>query len=800
MRRATLAGLPPVQLPPGYSLRHWRPGDSAAWDAIYGAAFGNANPAGFFQRSLRVDGPFRPERVFFVCKGGIPVATASAWRSFKYGAAAGYLHYVAVLPSEGGKGLGLAASLAALHKMAEEGRAWAALQTDDHRLAAITQYLKLDFEPLPVAENQRARWRAIFTALAKPELSVRFAKLLDGPLYDLAADAPDLDRADRYAPRRKWLPARPHQGGIGGGDMDFMSDESLYRPSRLGTARVEPSDVTAGAPVERLRLTFTAGPDGLAAGARVAFEMRGQSPLGFPLSFGGGEPGTCRLNGPDGVELEPANVFAPGWILRQGFLAEGQSVTAELVPKEGQTWKPVAGVREFKVAIYTAGDEPGRRLPEPVRLTIRPAAPDHLDVLLPSTAAPGAPLEAVVTLRDRWDNRCPLDRPVTLRAPGLPPAAGLLSDGRACIKIGNMPDGPVRAEAAAEGLPLPSREGLCAPSADGLQLFVGDLHCHDLLSQAEGWPDAVYRWAIEDKRLDFLVLSPQSHGWHDNETWTLAKYMNERVLDEGRFVSLLGYEWQHTGYGDKVVISLGGDQPVLPVDDGRYSSAAKLYEALRASDAIAVAHHSAYPPGSWCSHTRFDAVEDDVERLVELWSMHGSSEGYDPGDRPLLKRDPEGTAYTALRRGLKLGFVGGSDSHSGRPGGSAREPLPYWGGLTAVWAPRLSRRDLFEALRERRTYALTGSRIVMRMTVNGAPMGSILPASPSAALRVEAWAPTPIRRVEILKNTLPLHACAPADTRCVVEFSDTPGGPVFYHARITLENGHLAVCSPVWIG
>jgi hypothetical protein len=39
--------------------------------------------------------------------------------------------------------------------------------------------------------------------------------------------------------------------------------------------------------------------------------------------------------------------------------------------------------------------------------------------------------------------------------------------------------------------------------------------------------------------------------------------MNERFLEEGELDTFLGFEWQDTGYGDKAVHFLGGDQPVV---------------------------------------------------------------------------------------------------------------------------------------------------------------------------------------------------------------------------------------------
>ena len=154
----------------------------------------------------------------------------------------------------------------------------------------------------------------------------------------------------------------------------------------------------------------------------------------------------------------------------------------------------------------------------------------------------------------------------------------------------------------------------------------------------------------------------------------------------------------------------------------------------------------------------------------------------------------------ALRRGVRLGFIAGSDTHGGRPGGSAKEPLGYWGGLAAVWAEELTRRDLFDALRRRQTYALTGARIILRFTVNGAPMGSELPGGDQADIRIDAWTPGRLAKVELMKNAEVLRVFHPDGDECHLQVEDAPGGPAFYHVRITQTDGELAVCSPVWIG
>ncbi len=583
------------------------------------------------------------------------------------------------------------------------------------------------------------------------------------------AEHPDSYSLDEhFTLRHRWYPGRSLRP-LAGGEIDALGDESLYAPSRLGRAGCDISTVPAGAR-KSFALFFEVGPDGLPAGVQVWFAMRGQSPCGDRLTASDVARGS-------GVELLEAESGMLGF-RTTGDLAPGERVELVVGGPEGFRWTPLAGRREFKVIVDLGDGSPRRRLPEPVAIDVRPRPVDHLDVFGPGSRVAEAPVHATVRARDEFDN------PVLT-----------------CGEV-RTAYAPSDAEALRVTACVDDVSGISNPCvrSDDLQLYFGDLHAHDFFSAAEGYTDDVYRWAIEQKRLDFLAVPLQGHGGHENDRWTLVKYFNERFSREGEFVTFLSFEWQHSHYGDKVVHYLGGDQPYLPVDDPRYDTPAKLYAALRGSDALVIGHHPGYPLDCHVSGTDYGAVETDVEVLTEIWSMHGSSEGYDATDRPLIQIS-DNSAMAALRSGVRVGLLAGSDTHSGRPGGSAKEPRPYWGGLAAVWAEELTRRSLFEALRARRTYALTGARIVLRMTVNGEPMGGQLPAADRCEVQVDVWGCAPIRKIEFMKNGDPWHIERPGgdEFHGVREDVDiTPG--TFYHCRVTQEDGHLAVCSPVWIG
>jgi len=180
--RPSLEGLPPVVPPAGYAVRGSRPDEGAVWSRVVADAFNRTVEQFDFDTKMRSDPSYRPARILFACHGDEPVAVAAAFHRESFLPDAGMLHWVAVRPAHRGRRLGYWVSLAALHRMGRDGRRRAWLSTDDFRRPAIRTYLDLGFEPLLVHANQRARWRAVFAALDRPDAAGRFASILDGPV------------------------------------------------------------------------------------------------------------------------------------------------------------------------------------------------------------------------------------------------------------------------------------------------------------------------------------------------------------------------------------------------------------------------------------------------------------------------------------------------------------------------------------------------------------------------------------------------------------------------------------------
>ena len=814
-----------------FSFRSYQGGDWKLWEEIVSASLheNGIEQAVDFDTLQRKNPLYKPELTFFLWEEDRVVATVSLQRDPAFFAEYGYriihLHSLPAGKEKRKKYLELISKLAIGEcRKRRASSAWAS------------------------GENERATQSLIKVGFKKTELT------------PTTFHQDHTDYGKRTKPMYRWHTHRMI-GESTGNTGDARGDESLYKPSALGRAWCGLKTVYAGddRPFE---LFFKAGPAGIRPGVTVKFWMPGQGSLGTaPQMEEPDFPGFVEVFPPRNVVVEPIcsnpRVFSMetgetppgglkagdlivgpvhlGFTLVKGEMKEGDTVRISVGAEGGFRWKKLAQKKKFNVIIEPGEGEPKMRLPEPVVIHILPLKPDYLDVFLPGSAANAEEVRAVICARDRYENRVPVNG--TVRVYGLDPLAAAekkdlgtayLSSGRGEFPLGKMEDTPIRIQCecsldaedkcdASQGGDVSARGGfekpitggsnICVPAeeTEGQRVFFGDMHSHDFQSTAEGYPSDCYLWAREDKRLDFQSLPIQVHRWIDNEKWTIAKHMAEYFLEEGRFVTFLGFEWQHSAYGDKVVHYLGGDMPYLPVDDPRYAAPARLYEALRGADAFIISHHPGYALNLHVPGTRWETLENDVDRILEIWSMHGSSEGFQQADRPLIKPYRPGGVYEGLRQGVKMGLVGGSDTHTARPGGSVDDVRPYRGGLCAVWAEELTRRSLFEAFLARRTYALTDTRIVLRFSVNGAAMGSEIPFTEERKMAVSVWAPTPIKEVQFLKNTelWKVHSPNGKTSGKQIEIKDTDNVEErrgdFYHCRVVLKDGNLAVSSPVWI-
>jgi hypothetical protein len=154
-------------------------------------------------------------------------------------------------------------------------------------------------------------------------------------------------------------------------------------------------------------------------------------------------------------------------------------------------------------------------------------------------------------------------------------------------------------------------------------------------------------------------------------------------------------------------------------------------------------------------------------------------------------------------QGLRLGIVGGSDTHDSRPANPDPEPGPSNpAGLTGVWCERLDRDSLFDAFRNRRCYATTGPRIYVDYRVNGIPMGGTAQAG-TYSFTLEVGGTADVTRVDLFVNGRPVETHSPSTEHVTlsgtIEAPHSLSGVNYAYVRLEQSDGNRAWTSPIWL-
>ncbi|WP_407267746.1 hypothetical protein [Radiobacillus sp. PE A8.2] len=297
-----------------------------------------------------------------------------------------------------------------------------------------------------------------------------------------------------------------------------------------------------------------------------------------------------------------------------------------------------------------------------------------------------------------------------------------------------------------------------------MKLYWGDLHNHCGISYGFGSLDNALIAA--KKQLDFVCIIGHA-AWHDipdrtekleflvdfhekgfnklQENWNGVREKVKESNIPHEFVTFQGYEAHSSEYGDHHIISKDDDLPLI-----QEKSPYDIMKALQNYDVFAIPHHVGYTPGYRGGN--WDTFDEQISPVIEVFSKHGSGMSEDalyPYYHDMGPRDSKSTVFEALRRGHKFGFVGSTDHHAGYPGS-------YGDGRLAVLANQKTRDDIWEALRERRTYAVTGDKIECDFRVNDSLMGSEIRASGNRNIKFSVKGEDFLEKIILYKNLKPM--------------------------------------------
>ena len=294
------------------------------------------------------------------------------------------------------------------------------------------------------------------------------------------------------------------------------------------------------------------------------------------------------------------------------------------------------------------------------------------------------------------------------------------------------------------------------------------------------------------------------HGLTKDE-WDVTVASLNRHNKPGRFVTLIGFEFRDRRGDTNVHFS--GDHPTCV--PGEVDRIAKVWEYYRKTgeEAITIPHLHAYSnyenpnaaqnrsPGYdvvWHPED-WDRIDPRFERNVEVCSTWGRYEYYRNWPHmPTSGMLKGNSVQDLLARGHRLGILASSDGHKGSPGNTT---------LVAVYARELTRKAIFDALRDRRCYGVTHARIVLCFEANGHPMGSEIRSKGEVRLIVQVHGTDRIHSVEVVKNNQLLHhhpGGGKLDAQLELKHTQSER-TAYYYVRVLQEDEEMAWSSPVWV-
>jgi hypothetical protein len=338
-------------------------------------------------------------------------------------------------------------------------------------------------------------------------------------------------------------------------------------------------------------------------------------------------------------------------------------------------------------------------------------------------------------------------------------------------------------------------------------LVFGDLHQHSSLSDGMGTVDDCYTRSRDLYNWDFAALT--DHEWFVRNRllpseWEYIKSVTASFNAPEDFITIPAYEWTSArwpnGAGHKNVYFLNESKPIYSVADTTANVTPKLFAQLKAVGAIAFPHHIGWTGVDWQNHDPL------AQPNVEIVSVHGAFEYM--GNEPITHRGgiPGMFMQNGLAQGLRFGVLGASDGHGLIwHHGIGRKYDPWIQGLAGVWIKgKLTRESLFEALKARRVYATSGTRILLYFSSAGHPMGSEYAANAPPKLIVRVAGSAKIRYIYLLRDNEAIHQFGGdfgSGELARFEFIDQQVslGTHWYYVRIIQEDGEMAWSSPIWV-
>ena len=563
---------------------------------------------------------------------------------------------------------------------------------------------------------------------------------------------------------------------------------SKYLPEQMGSIALSPSGPFVAGSYAELVLVYTAGTFGIDDTGMLKVSWRTTSDFSKPQFDKPDAPNFTTVEASNGAKLEVwfdrLNIrpYANTLLIRigRGYLRAGDTLTIWMGDRRwGSPGLRLQTNVEKNVELLTSVDAFATyefcELPKQPAFDLVAGPATKWKAIVPSLAVVGEPFRLAIVAEDMWGNPTE-DAAATLKLQSTRPLEGLpdnitiaKGDGPRVIEhLVAAEPGDFDLSVAVDDRIVAQANPLRVVSVAPLRCYWADLHGQSGETIGMGSAEDYFRYARDKAFID--MVGHQGNDFQITDAfWEKLNELTARFDQPGKFVCLPGYEWSgNTG--------MGGDRNIFFRREGRpirrsshilvqgetstnaIYTADKLFEALTGEDCRVIAH-----VGGRYADVKY-AHDGHLERSVEVHSSWGTFEWI---------------LHDAFEKGFRVGVVCHSDDHKGRPGATMPGASTFGaiGGLSCYFMPELSRDALFEALRKRRHYGTTGTRLFLdvrgkfdqdvtgfsedpklgpakEFPVREAMMGDIIrPKTVPMKVAVEVIGTAPLERVDVLHGT-----------------------------------------------
>ena len=333
--------------------------------------------------------------------------------------------------------------------------------------------------------------------------------------------------------------------------------------------------------------------------------------------------------------------------------------------------------------------------------------------------------------------------------------------------------------------------------------FYGDLHTHTGFSDGQGTPKEAFKWAKESRRGDFLAVSDHADRI-DQRKWEATLKAAQEATDE-TFVALASVE---SGYSeeyideDGVAVVNGGELNLLGVSEliveSGYPTNGEHFGELLKKQEEAIAFFNHPQEASWPTDKIWNAYKDfEVLNPEENLQIVGVEVSNETG----AYNDLHELVYSiALDKGWRFAPFANSDTHSGKW-------LSGFDDRTVVLAEALTAKDLLEAFRQRRFYAVQNPSFQIEFEVNGQVMGSVLePSCIDYEIKIEVENRSPkegeaFKCIQLISDNGEVVAEKLLDSFYDLwQFGVASTTAHYYFVRVVNQLGEKIWTAPIWTG